>query len=107
MNTQALLILSGVLQTLAALARSPTFGTSAYNYADLLELAARLVARGDEAISELERLKLEVDHLLATEQKPSESQIEQWKQRSDAAHAALQGLKERDAKTEPSDGPKA
>jgi len=97
MNTQMLLILSGVLQTLATVARSPSFGSSGYNYADLLELASRLVARGDEAIGELEELKEEVDQMLEKKQKPSASQIEKWKRRSDAAHAELQAMKARDA----------
>jgi hypothetical protein len=100
MNTQLLLVLSGVLQTLATVARNPALsggagGANANTYADLLELASRLVVRGNEALDDLEELKAEVDEMVASGAKPDQSKIDEWKARSDKAHDELQAMKDR------------
>jgi hypothetical protein len=99
MNNQTLVLISGILQTLAVVARSPSFGVVSTDYADLLDLAARLIQRGDDAVAELESLKREVDELLAHKSKPTAERIESWRRRSDAAHAELQSLKSSSSST--------
>lgn len=91
----ALLIVVSILQALAMVGRNPAIGIDASKYADLLELLARLTQRGNAAIEELQKLRAEVDAMLAEGRKPTAEQMSAWKARSDAAHAGLQALKDR------------
>jgi hypothetical protein len=90
------LIIAGILQALATVSRNPELGIgndNAGRYAELLEFLARLVERGQSAITELQALRVEVKDILLRGTPPTDDEIERWKARSDAAHAELQGMK--------------
>lgn len=90
-----LTLIASLLQALSTVARNPALdlGKDAGQIADLVDLIAGLVHRGDEAYTELSALKAEVEALVAAGTGPSEEQTAAWRARSDAAHAALQALK--------------
>jgi hypothetical protein len=64
---------------------------------ELLDLGIALAERGDETVDELQALKAEAEMILAriakTGQGPTNEERFAWRERSDAAHAALQALK--------------
>lgn len=91
----ALMLIAGILQTLALVGRNPALGFDASKYADLLEFLARLTERGNAAIGELRQLRTEVDGWLAQGRAPTDDEMAAWKARSDSAHAALQAMKDR------------
>lgn len=90
----AFILISGILQTLALVARNPALGFDAGRYADLLEFLSRLVQRGNSALDELRALRADVEGILEQGRAPTDDEIARWKQRSDAAHEGLQRLKE-------------
>lgn len=93
MNT--LTLIAGILQALALIGRNDAIGFDASRYADMLDFLARLVARGNAATDELRKLRTEVESILVRGNPPTVDEVAGWKARSDAAHAAIQSLKDR------------
>lgn len=90
-----LLLVSAILQALAMAGRNPALGFDGSKYADMLELLARLVERGNVAADELRKLRAEVEQMLIEGRSPTDGEMAAWKARSDSAHAALQAMKDR------------
>lgn len=89
----ALMLVAGILQTLALVSRNPAIGFDATKYAAVLEFLARLVEKGNSAVDELRALRSEVEGMLTENRPPTDAEVANWKSRSDAAHAALQAMK--------------
>jgi hypothetical protein len=92
MNT--FMLIASILQAIAMVARNPELGveSNGARYAELIDFLARLVQRGNEAMADLQKLRTEVEAIIARGSPPTDDEIASWRARSDAAHAALQAM---------------
>lgn len=96
MNTTILLGLNLLRVIAAQLQATGVISADVAKYGGLIDLVANLMQRGDEAKAELELLLGQVQTMQTEGRGPTEEERASWRDRSDAAHAALQNLKSTD-----------
>lgn len=82
--------IANLLSLLSGAALNPIFSGSGAAISSILKLASTLVAAGDAGAKELEKLTADVEAMVKDGRQPTSAEWRTLRQRSDAAHAALQ-----------------
>jgi hypothetical protein len=85
-------IVSGLLRAIAGVAANPAFGT-AQAVVTVANLGAALIEAGEQGIEGLKKLTEQVEGMVTAGRNPTADEFSDLRSRSDAAHAAIQGMK--------------
>jgi hypothetical protein len=83
-------ILPVILRNLATIAGDPALGYRGASLIAVLNLMAVAIEAGVAGYEEIQRLKLQVDEMVAQGREPTKAEWSELRARSEAAHLALQ-----------------